>query len=557
MNPMITRVALVAVGCAVLIAAIIAEIIEPPKPVVEVQYVITTDAKDLLGPLIGKFNKAGEKSGGRRIEVQVLDETEAWGVDEDNFEGTPSGEALRRINDGALQPVAWTPASSLWGELLTARGMFDLVHEPDRAPQLVRSPQVVAMFTTSAEREGLSETEPLKKLLDLSASGELKFAHTDPRLSTSGLSAVYSEFRLAASSCGKSLTPGTVRDDQCVREEVRRWESSVVHYVDIAKDFIELWCDYGDQFADAAYMQETTFIEANRVCANQFTAIYPTDVPLMADYRFLVLDAPWVSAEERRAADEFGRWLAERLRTECSTVAEEHGFRRQGCPRPPGVGRTPVTDQKRPPKPTALAEAQLAWTELRRPANVMLVVDASSGMAPAERLPTAKQALSEGEGTQAPFVACPLSQDKIGMMVVGGEPVVETVVDLAPYDHAHKRALIKEIRALVSRREGRPTIFVALDEILSRPEMQDKGPINTIIVLALGADEGSSASAADLARRVSELPVQILAVPYDDRGTGPLKEIVKASLGRWYPDSYFEDGSPQVENVSEFLCRFL
>ena len=108
------------------------------------------------------------------------------------------------------------------------------------------------------------------------ARGDLKLAHTDPNISTSGLSAVYSEFELASRAVGQRLTPRTV-DDPAILGRVEQWEHGVAHYVDIAKDFRDLWCSRGSQFADAAYMQETTFLELNKECGAQFTAIYPTD----------------------------------------------------------------------------------------------------------------------------------------------------------------------------------------------------------------------------------------------------------------------------------------
>ncbi len=120
----------------------------------------------------------------------------------------------------------------------------------------------------------------------------------------------------------------------------------MAHYVDIADDFKDQWCKYRQDFADAAYIQETTLLGFNEDCGQQLDAIYRKDVHLVADYPFVVLNVPWVSSsgvqqEHRRLS---GEWLDDRLSSDCKLVIDAK-FRKGTCrpPGPPGIGRAENT----------------------------------------------------------------------------------------------------------------------------------------------------------------------------------------------------------------------
>jgi Ca-activated chloride channel homolog len=547
MNPRTARWVISGVGVVVLILAIITEAPgPPPPPIVEVSYVVATDAADLLAPLIKEFDELHKEVAGRRVHV-------TWTV-------APSGTAVKGIRYGTLKPVAWTPGSSLWGGLLDAGTPTDFVQGV--GPSLVQSPQVVAVFQTTSATLHLSSSERLQRLLDKSAAGELKLGHTDPNISTSGLSAMLSEFYLASEKNGESLKSQDVRDSR-VRDAVRTWETSIVHYLDIGKDFKDLWCNYGPAFADAAYMQETTFLEFNRTCQTQLKAIYPTDIPLVADYPYIVLRAPWVRREQRQGATVFGQWLDRQLSRSCDAVAA-NGFRREGCDVPAELDPSqPRAAPPPPPDPHALSEAQRAWAELRRPANVMLVVDETLAMASSGKLESAREALRG-------FVDCPQSQDSVGMIVFGREvkrPVDEPV-PLGHYSDPNQRQRLKQAIERLVTGFGRPSLYDAISRAFNTPEILNRKTINTIIVLTVGIDAGGGTLAPELVERIRQLSgrnvrVQILLVPYSDPAAlEPLTDLVEKSLGRVYHDSSSssvgDDATKgDVADVRKLLCQFL
>ena len=58
----------------------------------------------------------------------------------------------RKIASGRLKPVAWSPASSLWGRLLNFEADRPLA--PEENPSIVRTPLVIAMWEPFARALG-------------------------------------------------------------------------------------------------------------------------------------------------------------------------------------------------------------------------------------------------------------------------------------------------------------------------------------------------------------------------------------------------------------------
>ena len=67
-------------------------------------------------------------------------------------ENVSSGAALDRLEAGTLQPIIWTPSSSLWGRLLTQTA--DVTWVPRENASLFRTPLVIAMWEPQARALG-------------------------------------------------------------------------------------------------------------------------------------------------------------------------------------------------------------------------------------------------------------------------------------------------------------------------------------------------------------------------------------------------------------------
>lgn len=504
----------------------------PPRAL-RVPFVYSPEKDKLLRPLIAAFNRERNEVAGQPVFVEG--------------ESMSSGEAQEKIARGRLKPVAWSPASSLWGRLLNFEA--DRSYVAARNQAIVRTPLVIAMWEPMARALGY----PGKKLgfadvLKLATSGkgwaeyghpefgDFKLVHTNPDFSTSGLSAVVAEY-YSATGKKEGLTAADVRS-KAARKAVRGIERSIVHYGDTTLFIADQMRERGPGYASAAAMEEVTLLDFNRTRGThpKLVAIYPREGTFYSDNPFIVLDAPWVDVAEKEAARSFQRFLAKRVTPE---LAARFGFR------PPGLDQKPVdpitrqngVDPAQPervlglPGPRVLATIKATWRRDRKPANVLLVVDTSGSMIEEDRLARAKVGLEAFLKEAAP-------QDRVGLMEFSDE-----VSLLVPISAFRDNALdLQEIvQNLIA---GGGTAFLdatskAFDEVRGRA-----GPdaISAVVLLTDGEDTDSSLSLDRVIDRLAsqgdrENPVRIFTIAYSAGAEGAieaLEKIASASGGKAY-----------------------
>ena len=230
-----------------------------PKNAIKVSFAYSPEKEKLLLPLIKAFNAKGEEVDGRKVFVEGVNAS--------------SGDAEARIAKGTYKPVAWSPASSMWGRLLNFEADQPLT--PEEAPSIVRTPLVIAMWEPMARALGY----PKKKLgfadvLRLATSGkgwadfghpefgDFKLVHTSPDFSTSGLSAVVAEY-YAATGKKEGLTEQDIAGG-AARKRVRDIERAIVHYGDTTLFIAQQLHKEGPGYASAVAMEEVTLLDFNR-----------------------------------------------------------------------------------------------------------------------------------------------------------------------------------------------------------------------------------------------------------------------------------------------------
>jgi Ca-activated chloride channel homolog len=195
-----------------------------PKGAIAVSFLYSPEKEELLKPLIHRFNESAPKLHGKPVFV----------------EGTvlSSGEVEDKISRQLLKPVAWSPASSLWGRLLNFDA--DRAYVRDRNPSIVRTPLVIAMWEPMAKALGYPKTPiGFADVLRVATSpqgwgevgrpefGDFRLVHTNPDFSTSGLSAVVAEYYAATGKREGLSEADVVASD--ARRKVRAIERSIVH----------------------------------------------------------------------------------------------------------------------------------------------------------------------------------------------------------------------------------------------------------------------------------------------------------------------------------------
>ncbi|GAA4547499.1 substrate-binding domain-containing protein [Pseudonocardia xishanensis] len=385
----------------------------------------------LLSAVANSYNNTDRQVDGRCADVRVT--------------SMASGEAAAALaadwNEAVSgpRPDVWSPAASSWAgvleQRLTAADRPNLV--PADRPSVAQTPLVIAMPQPMAEALGWpDEAIGWTELAALEAEpqgwgarghpewGTFRLGKTNPTLSTSGLNATVAAF-FAATGRSTDLVSADVAAEPN-RAFVQRVESGVVHYGDTTLTFLQNLAEADARGNSLSYISAVTVEEKSVWDYNQgnpsgdpatagrgakprvpLVAIYPRDGTLLSDNPFLTLTAPWVDAPKQAAAADFLAYLREPEQQQRFTDAAFRSF--EGVPGAPITRENGLLPETRlavlgPPPAPVLAEIVASWTDLRKKANLVFVMDVSGSMGEAvsgtgrTRLDLAKQAAEEGLG---------------------------------------------------------------------------------------------------------------------------------------------------------------
>ncbi|MBO9390795.1 MAG: VWA domain-containing protein [Roseiflexus sp.] len=533
--------------------------IAPGRNTVEISIVYGSEKRAWLEEMVEKFNAAGQKTaGGATIRVVA----------------TPMGSAdsMNQILSGAIQPTIWSPASRIllpvandeWGKRNNGATLVD-----ENAPLLVLSPVVIAMWKPMAEVLGWPN-RPLgwSDIAELAASGKtwadfgrpewgpVQFGHTHPDYSNSGVSTIIA-LCYAAAGKTRGLTVADVQDPK-VAKFVRDVQSGVIHYGESTGFFADQMFNRGPGYLSAAVLYENLVIESydrNRYPSVSLpvVAIYPKEGTFWSDHPYAVLNAPWVSAEQREAADVFLRYLLDRPQQE---LALRYGFRPASTDVPVGAPITPENgvDPQQPqtlldvPRPDVLNAIRAIWTQNKKQVDVMAVLDVSGSMEDEARLEQAKEALRT-------FVEQLQDDDGFGLTIFSDSATVLTPVSpIGP-----KRAeILNRIAGLTPRGGTRllDTIVEAYQEMSASPSGQR---IRAVVVLTDGLDNKSQRNVQDVLNLLRQdregYSIKVFTIAFGgDADVNLLKEIAEATGAKSYVGKPGERGN--IERVYQDIATF-
>ncbi|WP_285589523.1 substrate-binding and VWA domain-containing protein [Herbidospora sp. NBRC 101105] len=472
-----------------------------------------------------------------------------------------SGAALDALADGWTRadgppPDVWSPAASGWLTLLRQRSRSAPI--PAEAPSIVKTPLVIAMPEPMATALGWPEKAlGWADVLDLASSeqgwarhghpewGPFRLGKTHPGFSTSGLNATIGAY-VAATRVSGDLTTRDVASPK-VRRFVQGVERSIVHYGDTTLTFLSNLQRADDAGAAMSYISAVTVEEKSVWDYNEgnptgdpatrgqhdrpdvpLVAIHPKEGTLLSDNPYAVLK--WASPAKRKVAADFLAYL--RAPAQQRRFAE-HGFRALDDPLPVKILQVPA--------PKVLDAVLASWAELRKPANVLMVMDVSGSMeAAASRTGRSKLALAQSAARRAVGDFGP--RDRVGLwsfstkwtelvpMATGNRDDLRAEIDrlrpqgatglhetaLAAYRHVQDQARSDTIDAVVLLTDGRDEVqqTITLDHLLKG--LRGPQPVR-VFTIAYGAD-------ADLGtlKTISETT---RAASYDSRDPGVIDRI--------------------------------
>lgn len=523
--------------------------VQAPADAVVVTVAYSPEKANLFKEAFEQFNERQEKVNGHVVFAQG--------------ENVSSGAGLDRLRAGTLQPVIWTPSSSLWGRLLTQTA--DVTWVPRENVSLFRTPLVIAMWEDQAQALGW----PGKQLgwADILAEakntqgwakyghpewGPFRLGHTNPDFSTSGLSAVAAEY-YAATGKSEGLTLADV-EDAAVRGQVRDIQSSVVHYGDTTLFFAEQLAARGPAFASAVAMEETTLVDFNtrlRKGGKRLVAIYPKEGTFFSDNPLIVLDAPWVSEDQKAGAAKLVEFLTSDA---VQSKVMSAGFRPADTSIPlagnltkeNGVDGTQPARLLSLPEPKVLARIRELWHEDRKPADIVLVVDTSGSMGDEDKLAQAQEGLRR-------FLQRLSPRDRVALVAFADRSAV--VRPFAPMEPAALQTLQQSIDGLFP--DGGTAVYDAtIDGIDLLLQQADPTHIAAAVVLTDGEDNKSNANVDDVINRLRGTTeagsVRVFTIAYGAAANrDALKAVATAGGGKQY------DGDPDtIDTVYTSISSF-
>ena len=414
-----------------------------------------------------------------------------------------SGEAQQAILSGTYQPQVYSPASTAYVSLLNDAWL----REPGRtravAPgceSVLLSPVVIALWKPMAEALGwpgrpLGWADILRVANDKRGWaayqhpewGPFKLGHTHPEYSSSGLLSVLAEAYAGAKKT-RGLTTADV-EAKATRAFLAQVEQSVVHYGKSTGFFAEKMLERGPAYLSAAVLYENLVVESYGKTppgTPPLVAVYPMEGTFWTDHPFCILEAPWVSAEQREAAGQLLAFLKARPAQERALAL---GFRPADTTIPLGapVDGSHGVDPKQPqtllevPDPSTLQALIAVWREIKRGADVTVVLDTSGSMRgnPLEQAKAGAKRFLEALG----------ARDLVSLVFFDSRPYA--VVGPLAVGEA-KEQLLARIDGVFAK--GGTALYDAVTEAY-RAQLErartDPRRIHAVVVLTDGRDENS------------------------------------------------------------------
>ncbi|MFJ2566604.1 substrate-binding domain-containing protein [Streptomyces sp. NPDC087568] len=528
-----------------------------------------------------------------------------------------SGSAMKALSrgwseDDGPEPDVWSPAANVWLAVARQRATGAPKNRlPETAqPSVVTSPLTIAMPQPMAEALGWPKKKiGWKELADYAAQpdfwkskghpewGGFKLGKTNPEYSTSGLNATIGAFFTEIGTT-REMNPRDLENPRA-RNVVRSIENSAVHYGDTTLTFLANLRRADDEGDATSYISAVTLEESSVVAYNEgypcgsesnapqcvvdpdklkpprtpLVAFHPTDTTstatdgstsqtLYSDHPYIVLNG--IEPAKKKIADDFRRkFLA-------SPTARDR-FTRLGFRTAPDkvtsrltLGNGVVGDEKltplSAPAPDVLDKLLAAWRDLRKPANVLTVIDTSGSMDWGVHSGTSQKALDEPsrldlvKQARGPLFDGFTDRDKVGLWTFAKEvKEVSAPQAMGSGRNSHREDLKAGIDDL--RAAGATSLNQAVADAVEFLHVHwDPHAINAVVVLTDGNNDPDDAPPAftQLRRKLTDTskPVRVFTIAYGkdaDTKTDPnscrdgrktcktyLEEIAELSHARAY-----------------------
>ncbi len=512
-----------------------------------------------LDPISGKSVAAGERP--------------IWIEGKSGSSGTVARGIINAViapnNANVAKPVIFSPSVRHWLALVnyeTSRPIFDV----DGAPATANAPVVMAIWQSrldaiKAKNPGkdIGWAEMLQILnspngwQDYGISGRTNvyYGHTDPQISSTGLSSLMAEFYASSGNTTNKLTVQQVNDPK-VQDGVRKIEGLIKHYSARTTEFKE-YIAQGPDYLDFVALEENDLIFINQgktayKPTEKLVALYPKEGTFVHDHPFAIPNnVDWVTDEQRKAAQKFTEYV---LTKDVQAKVLENGFRPASkdvpvaCPVCPENG----VDPNQPktllpvPEPAVLSAVQQSWQLVKKQANILMLIDTSGSMNDGDKITQAKAAAKT-------FLDDQNGNNNIGLLTFSTR--TRTIVPLSGLE-SNRAQLLSEIDQLQAT--GNTALYEALISAIDElSKASDPTRIQAIVILSDGENTVDNYRLNDVvskiqAARNSKAPILVIPVAYgSDADISSLNAIARASDTKVQPGD-----SKNIRSLLEQISQY-
>ncbi len=239
-----------------------------------------------------------------------------------------SSDSIISILNGEIFPTIWSPASSIWMTFLNTKwaeytGDLEPIVNISAAVKIIYSPIVIATWESFNNTYGINGFSDLHAL-NLNPSVTVKMAHTDPRLSNSGYMTTIMAIAAASGVDSKDLLMSHLTDP-ANQQWLTEFESSAVMYGKSTGFLSRYMKSEGPDGLNVAFLYENLIRDiSSEATGGKVIAIYPEEGTLYSDHPFCILNADWITSEQRMVAEAFLEFLN---KTDTVISAMEYAFR--------------------------------------------------------------------------------------------------------------------------------------------------------------------------------------------------------------------------------------
>jgi Ca-activated chloride channel family protein len=524
---------------------------------VNISIIYGSEKQEWLEPLVVQFNEAKNKTAEGSVVV---------------VEATPMGsiESVNGIIDGTLQPIIWSPASSVY--IPVANAEWRQIHADDLVVgtpnDLVLSPVVIAMWEPMARALGWpNEAIGWADIAAMAVSengwadfgypewGNFKFGHTHPEYSNSGIVSIIAE-AYAGANKQRGLTVENLNDPE-VQAFMANVEKSIIHYGTSTGFFGTRMFERGPSYLSAAVLYENLIVaqETKRLSGQSpqlpVVAIYPKEGTFWSNHPYVIVNAPWVTDEQRAAAELFEGFLLDRPQ---QLKAIELGFR----PADPSIPLAAPLDAQHGvdisqpqtvlevPSAEVVAATLEMWKQTKKPVDLMIVMDISGSMR-GDKIVAARASLLQ-------FLTLLDDRDRVEVILFGSDII--PLNDLAPMSQ-ERASLMTRVSGIVESGNTRlyDAVAFAYDELEAKADLDH---IRSIVVLSDGKDTHSQISVEQLIADIDRFSdeggssIKLFTIGFGgDADKGILQRIADPTGGKQY------DATPEnINKIYQEIATF-